>query len=219
MRKGLTEIVFVLDESGSMGSAKSDTIGGFNEFLRNQKKIRGEVKFTFVKFSDYYHVINEGTDLRHVSELNDDNYIPSAMTALLDAVGKTVNKVNKRIKDTPKWDRPEKVLFVVLTDGLENASHEFTERLAVPNLVKKMKDKHGWEFLFMGADIDAWAGGQSVGIYNTVNTSKDDMTRSFKGISNYTAMYRVGATETMTMDNFDLSEDELDQQMEDLQKK
>lgn len=215
MKKGLTEIIFILDESGSMGSAKSDTIGGFNEFIKNQKKIKGEVKFTFVKFSDYYKIIHEGIDLLYVSALNEDTYTPSFSTALRDAVGKTIDQVNDRLKNTPEDQKPEKVMFAVLTDGEENASTEYSQT-KVFNMVKHQTDRHKWEFLFLGADIDAWAGGSSIGFANTVNTSKMNLRKSFKGMSNYTASYRVDA-DSMNLDTFKLSDEELDQQMEDLQ--
>ena len=125
MKKDLTEIVIVLDESGSMSSCKSDTIGGFNEFLSTQKKIKGEANVTLVKFSDYYKVVNDGTALEHVSPLNESNYTPSYSTALLDAVGRTINSVGNRLSSLPEDQRPEKVIFAVITDGYENASKEF----------------------------------------------------------------------------------------------
>jgi len=216
MKKNLTEIIFVLDESGSMGSAKSDTIGGFNEFIENQKKVKGDVKFTFVKFSDYYKIVNDGTELAHVASLNESNYTPSFSTALRDAVGKTIDQVGNRLKNTPEDQRPEKVMFAVLTDGEENSSKEYSQE-KVFEMVKHQTDKYKWEFLFLGADIDAWSGGSSIGFMNTVNTSKMDLKRSMKGMSNYTASYRVGA-DSMNLGTFNLSEEELDKQMEELQK-
>ncbi len=154
MKKGLTEIIFVLDESGSMGMIKNDAIGGFNEFLSNQRKIKGEAVFTFVKFDTRYNVVEEGALLENVNELSDDNYQPGGMTALLDAVGKTINKVSNRHATLDESEKPEKVLMVVFTDGEENASNEFRETKKVAKLVEQKEDE-GWEILFLRADIDA----------------------------------------------------------------
>jgi len=216
MKKGLAEIIFILDESGSMSSCKDDTIGGFNEFVETQKKIPGEVKFTFIKFSDYYTVVNEGSPLENVDHLNESTYTPSFSTALLDAVGKSINSLTTRLEEAPEEERPEKVLFAILTDGYENASTEYTQK-AINEMIKNQRTKEGWEFLFLGADIDAWSGGSSMGINMNVNISKADMKRSLKSVSYYTANYRTGNIGAMTQESFNLSEEELDKKLEDLQ--
>lgn len=217
MKKDLTEIIFILDESGSMGSIKKDTIGGFNEFIEDQKKIPGEVKFTFVKFSDYYNLVTEGIALASVDHLNENTYKPSFSTALLDAVGKTINSVVTRLDNTPEEEKPEKVFFAILTDGQENASTEY-EQKAINEMIKNQRTKENWEFLFLGADIDAWSGGSSIGINSNINISKSDMLRSMKGVSYYTANYRMGNFAEMNQNSFDLSKEELDKKVADLQK-
>lgn len=214
MKKNLTEIVVVLDESGSMSLGKDDTIGGFNEFLKTQKEMKGEANFTLVKFSDYYKVVNDGSAIKQVSPLNEQNYTPSNSTALLDAVGRTINSVNKRLSSTPKKKRPEKVIFVILTDGHENHSKEFT-RSQIFDMVKKQRNKHDWEFLFLGADIDAW--GAELGITRNVSFSKADTGNKFKGISHYTANYRAG--NAISLASFDMSDEDLDKELEDLTSK
>ncbi|HPI81612.1 MAG TPA: vWA domain-containing protein [Candidatus Paceibacterota bacterium] len=216
MKKDLTEIIFILDESGSMSSVKGDTIGGFNEFIEAQKRIPGTVKFTFVKFSDYYNVINEGTPIEEVSPLNESTYTPSFSTALLDAVGKAVNSVTARLDETPEDEKPEKVLFAILTDGYENASTEYAQK-AINEMIKNQRTKEGWEFLFLGADIDAWSGGSAMGINMNINISKNDLKRSMKGMSYYAASYRTNNLVGMSADTFNLSEEELDKKMEELQ--
>jgi len=218
MKKDLTEIIFILDESGSMSSVKGDTIGGFNEFIEAQKRIPGTVKFTFVKFSDYYNVVNEGTPIEEVPALNESTYIPSFSTALLDAVGKAVNSVTARLDETPEGEKPEKVLFAILTDGYENASTEYAQK-AINEMIKNQRTKEGWEFLFLGADIDAWSGGSSMGINMNINISKNDLKRSMKGMSYYAASYRTGNLGGMSADTFNLSEEELDKKIEELQDK
>jgi len=215
MKKGLAEIVVVLDESGSMNLGKDDTIGGFNEFLKTQKKLDGEANFTLVKFSDYYKVVNEGVDIQHAAKLNEANYVPSYSTALLDACGRAINSVNERMKKTPKKDRAEKVIFAVITDGHENASKEFT-RKQIFDMVKEMREKKGWEFLFLGADIDAW--GQEIGITTNVSYSKADTMRNMKAMSYYTSNVRSCSAD-LSMDNFSLSEVELDAKLKEAEKK
>lgn len=212
MKKDLTEIVIVLDESGSMSSCKSDTIGGFNEFLSTQKKIKGEANVTLVKFSDYYKVVNDGTALEHVSPLNESNYTPSYSTALLDAVGRTINSVGNRLSLLPEDQRPEKVIFAVITDGYENASKEFT-REKIFEMVTHQKTKYNWEFLFLGADIDAW--GKEIGITSNVNIDKNAMFSNMSKMSYYTANYRTGSANFSTS-NFSLSDDQVKEEMEKL---
>ena len=212
MKKDLTEIVIVLDESGSMSSCKSDTIGGFNEFLSTQKKIKGEANVTLVKFSDYYKVVNDGTALEHVSPLNESNYTPSYSTALLDAVGRTINSVGNRLSTLPEDQRPEKVIFAVITDGYENASKEF-KREKIFEMVTHQKTKYNWEFLFLGADIDAW--GKEIGITSNVNVDKNAMFSNMSKMSYYTANYRTGSANFSTS-NFSLSDDQVKEEMEKL---
>jgi len=214
MKKDLCEIVIVLDESGSMGSCKSDTIGGVNLFLDNQKRIKGEVKVTLVKFSDYYKIVNDAVPIDKVVYLDETNYKPSYTTALLDAVGKTINSLGKRLEETSENERPEKVIFAVITDGYENSSREFT-RSQVFQMVSHQKQKYSWEFIFLGADIDSW--GKEIGISFNVNIHKNDLRRSFKGLSHHVLYCRMGRT-SQSSDSFDLSENEIDKKLDDIGK-
>jgi hypothetical protein len=214
MKKDLCEIVIVLDESGSMGSCKSDTIGGVNLFLDNQKKIKGEVWVTLVKFSDYYKMVNDAVPLDQVAYLNENNYTPSYSTALLDAVGKIINIIGKRLADTPETERPERVIFAVITDGYENSSREFT-RSQVFQMVTHQKEKYSWEFIFLGADIDAW--GEEIGITMNVNIHKNDLKRSFKGLSHHVLYCRMGRI-IDTSESFDISENDIDKKLDDIGK-
>jgi hypothetical protein len=212
MKKDLCEIVIVLDESGSMGSCKNDTIGGVNLFLENQKRIKGEVKVTLVKFSDYYKIVNDAIPLVRVVYLDEINYTPSFSTALLDAVGKTINVIGRRLADTPETDRPGKIIFAVITDGFENASREFT-RSQVFHMVTHQREKYGWEFIFLGADIDAW--GADIGITLNVNIQKNDLRRSFKGLSSHVLYSRL-ENNLNSSGSFNLSEGELDERLNDI---
>ena len=125
-REGLTEIVCIIDKSGSMEAVKEDAIGGFNRFLKEQQELPGESLFTLVLFDTEYRRVTDGRPIREVNTLNRKTYSPGGMTALLDAVGITVDRVARRIEKTPPSDKPEKVIVAVLTDGLENSSVEYS---------------------------------------------------------------------------------------------
>ncbi|NLC43935.1 MAG: VWA domain-containing protein [Clostridiales bacterium] len=154
MRKGLTELVFILDRSGSMSGLESDTIGGYNALLEKQKKEAGEAIITTVLFDDKYELLHDRISLKGVKAITDKDYFVRGTTALLDAIGKTINKIGNAQKHTAENEQAEHVLFVITTDGLENSSREFNLK-TVRQLVERQKEKYGWEFLFLGANIDA----------------------------------------------------------------
>ena len=162
MKKGLTELVFILDRSGSMGGLESDTIGGFNGMLMKQKKEEGEVNVTTVLFDDAIEVIHDRFPLDVVESLTDEDYYVRGCTALLDAVGSTVKKVENIQKRLPEEMKAEKIIFVITTDGQENASHEYTYKM-VKEMIEKYQET-GWEFIFMGANIDAVKEASNLGI-------------------------------------------------------
>lgn len=162
MNRNLTEIIFLLDRSGSMGGLESDTIGGFNAFIAKQRQLEGETIVTAVLFDDRYEVLWNGAPAAEV-KLTPEMYYVRGCTALLDAVGKTILEVEHRLAVTDEEKKPGKVLFVITTDGLENASCEFTYS-KVKNLIKHQQEKHGWEFIFLGANIDTAREADSIGI-------------------------------------------------------
>jgi hypothetical protein len=162
MNMNLTEIVFLLDRSGSMGGLESDTIGGFNAFIEKQRQLEGETIVTAVLFDDRYEILWNGIDA-HKVKLTDKEYYVRGCTALLDAVGKTILDVGHRLSQISKDERPGKVIFVITTDGLENASREFTYE-KVKELIKHQQEKYCWEFIFLGANIDAAKEANSIGI-------------------------------------------------------
>ena len=163
MKKDLTELVFILDRSGSMGGLESDTIGGYNSMLEKQKKEPGEAIITTVLFDDKYELLHDRINLRGVAPITDDEYFVRGSTALLDAIGTTVNKIAKVQKNTAEEERAEHVLFVITTDGMENASREF-DYPRVAKMIEKQKKEHNWEFIFLGANIDAIETAQRFGI-------------------------------------------------------
>lgn len=153
MKENLTEVVFVLDRSGSMHGLEKDTIGGFNGLIDKQRKAEGETDVTLVLFDDTYELVYDRIPVREVPELTEKTYEAGGCTALYDAVGRTIDAVGKRLADTPEEERPSKVLFVITTDGLENASREYNPS-RVREMIRHQRDKYSWEFLFLGANID-----------------------------------------------------------------
>jgi uncharacterized protein YegL len=154
MKQNLTELVFILDRSGSMGGLESDTIGGFNSMLKKQQAEPGECRITTVLFDGQYEVLHDRIDIKAVSPITEREYFVRGNTALLDAIGKTVNKIGGDQKNTAEEYRAEKVLFIITTDGMENASREFDYE-SIKSMIERQKSKYNWEFLFLGANIDA----------------------------------------------------------------
>jgi uncharacterized protein YegL len=154
MKTNLTELVFILDRSGSMGGMESDTIGGFNSMLQKQQAESGECHITTVLFDQQYEVLHDRIDIRAVNPITEHEYFVRGNTALLDAIGRTINKIGVVQKNTAEAYRAEKVLFVVTTDGMENASREF-DYAKIKSMIERHKSRYGWEFIFLGANIDA----------------------------------------------------------------
>lgn len=154
MKNNLTELVFILDRSGSMGGLENDTIGGFNAMLRKQQAEDGEAMITTVLFDDKYELLHDRINLKAVGPITDKEYFVRGSTALLDAIGHTIHKIGSAQQHTAEQYRADKVLFVITTDGMENASREYSFK-RVREMVERQKTKYGWEFIFLGANIDA----------------------------------------------------------------
>ena len=154
MRKGLTEVVFILDRSGSMSGLEADTIGGFNSMIAKQKKEEGEAYISTVLFDDTCEVLYDRVPVNKVETMNDNQYYVRGCTALLDAIGGAIHHIGNVHKYAREEDRPEKTLFIITTDGMENASRQYSYE-KVKEMVERQKGKYGWEFLFLGANIDA----------------------------------------------------------------
>ena len=175
-KNNIVDVVFILDRSGSMGGLESDTIGGFNSMLEKQRKIEGKAFITTVLFDDQYELLHDRVNIAKVNNITEKEYFVRGSTALLDAIGKTIAK-EKAIQDTlGKNEKADKVLFVIITDGLENASREYNSS-TVKKLIETQKEKYGWEFLFLGANIDAIETASAIGISaeRAVNYNSDSV--------------------------------------------
>ena len=154
MRKNLTELVFILDRSGSMSGLEADTIGGFNSLLEKQRKEEGEALVSVLLFDDQMEVLYDRVDIRKIEPMNDKQYYVRGCTALLDAVGGAIHHIGNVHKYAREEDVPEKTLFIITTDGMENASRRYTYDM-VRKMVERQKERYHWEFIFLGANIDA----------------------------------------------------------------
>lgn len=174
MKKNLTEIVFILDRSGSMSGLESDTIGGFNALIEKQKKAEGEALVSTVLFHNESKVIHDRVNVKDVERLTEKDYYVGGSTALLDAIGDAIHHIGNVHKYAREEDVPEHTMFVITTDGMENASHRY-DSSKVKQMIERQKEKYGWEFLFLGANIDAMetAGHFGIGADRAVNYHSD----------------------------------------------
>ena len=164
MKKGLTELVFILDESGSMSGLETDTIGGFNSMIEKQRREEGEAFVSTVAFADESRVVHDRVALSKVAPLTLRDYTPRGCTALLDALGGAIHHIGNIHKYAREEDVPEHTVFVITTDGMENASHRYSGT-EVKRMVERQKERYGWEFLFLGANIDAISAAEDIGIH------------------------------------------------------
>ena len=161
--KNSTDITIILDRSGSMEYIKDSTIKGFNSFIKEQQNSDGDAKLTLVQFDHDYQVLYEGIDIREVKKLTHKTFVPRGSTALLDAIGTTINNTKNRIKLTPQNYKPDNVLVVIITDGEENSSNKYS-REKIFKKISKRENKDNWKFVFIGSNQDAIAVGSSFGI-------------------------------------------------------
>ena len=163
MNNNLTELVFILDRSGSMAGLESDTIGGFNAMLEKQKKEEGEAFLSAVLFNNISKVLYDRADVRRIEPMTDRQYCVGGGTALLDAIGDAVHHIGNVHKYAREEDRPAKTVFVIITDGMENASRRYTYD-EVHRMIERQRERYGWEFLFLGANMDAISAARRFGI-------------------------------------------------------
>ena len=154
MRKNLTEVVFILDRSGSMSGLETDTIGGFNSMIQKQKMEAGQALISTVLFNNYSKVLHDRADVQKIPQMTEADYFVHGCTALLDAIGGAIHHIGNVHKYARPEDVPEHTIFIIMTDGMENASHIYSSD-KLKQMIERQKEKYGWEFLFLGANIDA----------------------------------------------------------------
>jgi len=209
MKNNATELVFILDRSGSMAGLERDTIGGFNAMLKKQKEVEGECRITTVLFDNQINILHDRLDIQAIESLTEKDYHVGGSTALLDAIGSTINKIGNVQKHSSHEHRASKVLFVIITDGEENSSREFSSA-RVKKMIEHQMNKYGWEFIFLGANIDAVETSKMYGI-------RPDRTQNYhadaKGVNlNFDVMSKTVANFRM---NASIDEDWKDQIEED----
>jgi uncharacterized protein YegL len=163
MNENLTEIAAILDRSGSMEPLTRDTIGGFNNFLKEQQEVPGEAVLTTVLFNNTYKLLHDRVDIKKVKPMTNKEYVASGGTALLDAMGKTITDIGVKLHNTSENERPSRVIVFVITDGEENSSTKYTNE-KIKQMVELQKNTYSWEFIFLGANVDAFAVAASIGI-------------------------------------------------------
>jgi uncharacterized protein YegL len=164
--KRLTEIVCILDRSGSMDAIRDDAIGGFNSFLDSQQTLPGQARLTLILFDHEYLVVHSAQPIQQVVPLNADTYVPRGATALMDAIGITLEEIGNRLRRTPEHERAEKVIVAILTDGLENASQRYSREI-VFDMINRQRVVYSWEFIYLAANQDAIRTGGMIGIKAT----------------------------------------------------
>jgi Mg-chelatase subunit ChlD len=188
-----TDITIVLDRSGSMQAIRSDTIGGFNSFLADQRKIPGKARLTVVQFDHEFETVFQGRDIHEPFLLTEETFVPRGNTALYDAMGRAIADAGSRFARLSESLRPKRVIFVVITDGAENASTEYS-RARVAAMVKDQRETYNWEFVFIGANQDAVTKGAEIGIAIAANFVADasGTSTAFANVSRGIANYRSG---------------------------
>ena len=195
MRQDNTDITVVLDRSGSMGSIASDIIGGFNTFLEAQKKVPGMATFTLIQFDgqDPYEVMENAVNIKDAKNLTHLTFVPRANTPLLDSLGMAITKAGERLSSMKEEDRPDQVIFVVITDGYENASKEYTKDM-VNSMIATQTDIYKWEFIFLAANQDAIQTGASMGFQAnnsmTYGANPTDVKNAFASVTLNVGAYR-----------------------------
>lgn len=195
MKENLTELVFILDRSGSMSGLEEDTIGGFNSMLDKQKEEKGDAFVTTVLFDNKYELLHDRKDIKNIRPISKKEYYVRGTTALLDAIGIAINNIGQALSNTNDNQRPDKVMFVIITDGMENSSTEYSFD-KVKEMIEHQKSKYSWDFIFLGANIDAVKTAASFGIAedratNFVSDSKGTEL-NYKVVSEAVSCFRQG---------------------------
>ena len=200
MKNGYSDITVVLDRSGSMACLVDEVIGAFNTFVDEQQQVAGQASFSLVQFDDRYEVYLDAVDLAKVGRLDRTTYVPRGMTALYDAVGRAIVATGTRLAALDEAERPDKVVFLIQTDGMENASREF-DAATLQDMIRHQQDKYAWEFVFLGANIDAGNVAEEIGIARDkalqYANNADGTRAAFAAVSDNLAGFRRGDRQHM----------------------
>ena len=188
MNNNLTHIAFILDRSGSMDSMAKEAIGGFNAFIEEQLKEPGTAKLSLILFDHEYSPLITSADLADIPPLTDETYVPRGMTALLDAMGRTIDDLGKSLADLPEDERPGQVIVVTLTDGYENSSHDYTHE-KVAKLIKQQRETYNWEFLFLGADVESVEYAKTLNVESTYAQQFDNSGEGVQEAMSYSSAH------------------------------
>jgi uncharacterized protein YegL len=209
MKNNYSDLTLVLDRSGSMSSIAEETIAGFNEFVDNQKRLPVEAFFSLVQFDDVYELVHDGIPIQDVPLLDNHTFVPRGSTALLDAIGKTIDDVGKRLASLDEDQRPEKVVVVIITDGQENSSTQYNLS-DINEKISHQRNAYKWEFLFLGANQDAIATAVNVGIRSTsaltYAATPEGTTSAFRSTSRSVGLFTEGGSEFAEFDASDLQD-------------
>ena len=211
MKNNITELVFILDRSGSMAGLESDTIGGFNSMIEKQKKQDGGCYVSTVLFDDESEVLHDRVKLGDIPKMTDKDYTVRGCTALIDAIGGAIHHIGNIHKYARNEDVPEHTMFVITTDGQENASHRYTSE-QVKKMIERQKEKYGWEFLFIGANIDAAETAESIGIRRdraaNYRRTEQGVERSYYAMSEAITSVRCCCADSMDLEEYLKEENE-----------
>ena len=210
MENNVTELVFILDRSGSMSGFEADTIGGFNATIEKQKKQDGKVYVSTVLFDNESEVIHDRVDISEIRPMTENEYQVGGCTALLDAIGGAIHHIGNIHKYAHPEDMPEHTVFVITTDGIENASHRYSSQ-EIKSMIKRQNEKYGWEFIFLAANIDAIETAESVGIRReraaNYRQTKEGVGRSYYAMCEAITSVRMNRAEDMNLEEY-LKEDD-----------
>ena len=210
MKNNVTELVFILDRSGSMSGFEADTIGGFNATIEKQKKQDGKVYVSTVLFDNESEVIHDCVDISEIRPMTENEYQVGGCTALLDAIGGAIHHIGTIHKYAHPEDMPEHTVFVITTDGIENASHRYSSQ-EIKSMIKRQNEKYGWEFIFLAANIDAIETAESVGIRReraaNYRQTKEGVGRSYYAMCEAITSVRMNRAEDMNLEEY-LKEDD-----------
>ena len=210
MKNNVTELVFILDRSGSMSGFEADTIGGFNATIEKQKEQEGKVYVSTVLFDNDSEVIHDRVDIGDIKPMTRKDYQVQGCTALLDAIGGAIHHIGNVHKYARPEDVPEHTVFLITTDGMENASHRYSSA-RVKDMIKRQQERYGWEFIFLAANIDAVETAESIGIRReraaNYRQTKEGVERSYRAMSDAICCVRAGRADKMDVKEFLAEED------------